>query len=187
MATDSKTRPDRKPWQLLSVQIAIVVTLVGAAMWVYAFATAPKRDAGSNLSGSVGSASFKEGGKPAPAPPSKNGDARAPASPPERTVDSAAPATLRLGLSFLGAFTIAYLMRKFLRWSLLIVALAVAAIYLLQKNGVVTLPWDQIKGQVQSSASWVESQAGTAKQLLTGYLPSTAAAALGGVIGFLRG
>jgi uncharacterized membrane protein (Fun14 family) len=164
--------PPRKPWQLLSVRIAIVVTVLGAAMWAYALATAPTHDP--NRSGSAGSASFTEGGS----------DSQAES---DRTVDSAGPAAFRLGASFLGGFTLAYFMRKFLRWSLLIVAILAAAIFALQKTGVVTLPWDQIQGEVKSGASWLETQAGNAKSLFTGYLPSAAAAVLGGVIGFLRG
>jgi uncharacterized membrane protein (Fun14 family) len=176
MATDPNKPPPRKPWQLLSVRIAFAVTLVGAGLWAYALATAPKHDAMSNArNGSSGSKSFTEG------------DTRSQAPEGERTVDSAAPATFRLGASFLAGFTIAYVMRKFLRWSLLIAAIAVAGIYALRKTGTVELPWEQIKGGVQSGASWLESQAGNAKELLTGYLPSAAAAVVGSVIGFLRG
>jgi len=168
----SQCPPRRKPWQLLSVRIAIAVTLLGAGMWAYALATASRQAAVPG--GGAGATSLTPGDRSAP----PEG---------ERTVDSAGPATLKVGLSFLGGFTIAYLMRKFLRWSLLIVAVIVGVTYVLRKTGVVELPWDQIKGGVESGASWLESQAGSVKTLLTGSLPSAAAALVGAVIGFLRG
>jgi uncharacterized membrane protein (Fun14 family) len=129
----SQCPPRRKPWQLLSVRIAIAVTLLGAGMWAYALATASRQAAVPG--GGAGATSLTPAG----------------------------PATLKVGLSFLGGFTIAYLMRKFLRWSLLIVAVIVGLTYVLRKTGVVELPWDQIKGGVESGASWLESQAGSVK------------------------
>lgn len=168
----------RSPFRLLSVRIAIALTVLGAGMWIYALATAPAAGASTARSGDSGLASgfsTREGG-------STSSTTSAP-----RAVDAAAPAVLRLGVSFLGAFMIGFFLRKFLRWTLLIVAVIAVAIYFLRRSGVIELPWDQIQDQVEGGSTWLQAQAGSIKKLLTGYLPSSMAAVAGGFIGFLRG
>lgn len=80
-----------------------------------------------------------------------------------------------------------YFARKFLRWSVLIIAVIAVGIFLLRRAELIDLPWDQIEGEVREGATWLQAQAGSVKELLTGYLPSTAAAVVGGFIGFVRG
>jgi uncharacterized membrane protein (Fun14 family) len=179
-------RIKKKPWQLASVKFAIFITALGLALSIYALATRPDSSSATRDAARTDSTKLKSG--LADSDPSRNSSAAAEEEPANRrAVDSAAPATLRLGASFLGAFTIGYFMRKFLRWTMLIMGIAVVAIFFLRKSGVINLPWDQIEGQVHDGASWLQAQAGSVKDVLTGYLPSGAAALFGGVIGFWRG
>ncbi len=178
----------KRPWQLLSVKIAIAITVLGAGMWIYAFATQPAASTSAADSAKSGgdpssiTSGFAAGGQ------RRSGESTADeASNPSRAVDTAAPATLRIGASFLGAFALGMIMRKFLRWSLLIVGIAALSIFLLRKSGMINMPWDEIEGQVREGATWMQSQAGSVKEFLTGYLPSSAAALVGGIIGFWRG
>lgn len=166
------------PFRLLSVRIAIALTVLGAGMWIYALATAPAAGTSNERSGDSGLASgfsSREGG-------STSSTSSAP-----RAVDAAAPAVLRFGVSFLGAFMIGFFLRKFLRWTLLVVAIIAIAIYFLRRSGMLELPWDQIEEQVEGGSTWLQAQAGSIKKLLTGYLPSSMAAMAGGFIGFMRG
>lgn len=172
---------------MASVKFAIAVTVLGLVLSVYSLATrqAASTTQGGNASGGaspslVAGLAQKDGNKSV-----KSGAAEQPAS--RRAVDAAGPATLRMGASFLGAFAIGYFLRKFLRWTVLAVGLIVVAVFVLRKSGMINMPWDQIEGQVHAGASWLQAQAGSIKDLLTGYLPSSAAALAGGVMGFWRG
>jgi uncharacterized membrane protein (Fun14 family) len=180
----SPTPVKKHPWQLQSVRIAIAITLLGAGMWVYALATQPAAPSSSNggtrdISSGITSG-FAAGGD-------RNTLDAATGQAPKRAVDSAAPATLRIGASFLAAFALGMIMRKFVRWSLLIVGIAVIAIFFLRKSGMIDMPWDRIEDEVHHGATWLQAQAGSIKDFLTGYLPSGAAALVGGFIGFRRG
>ena len=103
-----------------------------------------------------------------------------------RPIDAAAPAVLRLGISFLAGFALGFLMRSFLRWSILIVGVVAVAIYLLKRSGMIDLPWESIEGDVRDGASWLKSQVGGIKDVLAGYLPSSGAAVLGIIFGMRR-
>jgi uncharacterized membrane protein (Fun14 family) len=178
-------RVKKRPWELASVKFAIAVTVLGLALSIYALATRPASNSSTNDAAAGDTTMLKS--NMAAGDQGASSKAGTEEGPPRRAVDAAAPATLRFGASFLGAFAIGYCMRKFLRWTLLIVGIAVVAIFFLRKSGMINLPWDQIEGQVHQGASWLQAQAGSLKKIVTGYLPSSFAAFIGGVIGFRRG
>jgi uncharacterized membrane protein (Fun14 family) len=99
---------------------------------------------------------------------------------------ASAPAVCRFAVSFLGGFLIAWLLRRFLKWTLLIAGIAAIAVFVLRKSGVIELPWDRIESDVKEGSAWVQSQAGATKKFLTGYLPSGFGAIVGGFLGFRR-
>ena len=103
-----------------------------------------------------------------------------------QTLGGYGPAMMRFGVSFLGGFTLGWLLRRFLKWTLLIGGVLAIGIFVLRKTGAFDLPWQQIEENVDQGSSWLQEQAGTAKKLLSGYLPSGVAAIIGGFLGFRR-
>lgn len=97
-----------------------------------------------------------------------------------------APAMMRFGVSFLGGFAIGWTMRRFLKWTILIVGVIGVGIFLLRKTGVIDLPWDQIQGDVEEGSTWLRTQVGSARDVLKGYLPSGVAAVVGIFLGMRR-
>jgi uncharacterized membrane protein (Fun14 family) len=144
---NSRDSSRRMPWHALSVRLAIGLTVIGAAFWVYGQAAD---------SGSAG------------------------------TLGEWAPPMMRFGVSFLGGFVVGWTLRRFLKWTLLIVALLGIAIFILKRTGMIDLPWDQIEGHVEEGSSWLQAQAGNVKSLVKGYLPSGVAAVIGIVLGLRR-
>lgn len=57
-------------------------------------------------------------------------------------------------------------------------------VFVLKMTGAFDLPWDQIEENVEQGSTWLQAQAGSAKKLVTGYLPSGVAAIIGGFLGF---
>jgi uncharacterized membrane protein (Fun14 family) len=182
MAQEQERAPTnlkKRPWQLPSVLCAIVVTILGLAAWIYAVVTAPQVDrSGTNGSGVPGGASALVEARAAP-----DGGVE----PEPRTIDTAAPAIFRFGLSFLAGFALGFVLKKFIKISLLVGAVLAAAIWGLQASGLFTLPWDQIHTHISDSLSWMKGQAEGFKEFITGYLPSSMAAAAGVFIGLWRG
>lgn len=104
----------------------------------------------------------------------------------EGGLTESAPAVTRFALSFLGGFAIGWTMRRFLKWTILTVALIALAIFVLRKTGLIELPWNEIQKNVEEGSTWLQAQASGAKKLLTGWLPSGFAAVIGGFLGFRR-
>jgi uncharacterized membrane protein (Fun14 family) len=150
MAEQQRKSPDsgrRMPWHAFTVRLAIGLTAVGAAFWMYGQASD---------SGRAGT--FGEWALP----------------------------MMRFGVSYIGGFVLGWLLRRFLKWTLLIAGLIVAAIFILKATGLIDLPWDRIQGDVKQGSDWLQEQAGNAKRLVTGYLPSGVAAVIGAFLGFWR-
>jgi uncharacterized membrane protein (Fun14 family) len=172
-----RERSKPRPWNLWSVRLAILLTALGLGLWIYSAATASSRDESSSSSRSGLAAEMD----------STDGEGGAVKTSDSRAIDDAAPATFRLGASFLGGFALAFLMKKFIKTTVIVLGLAAVAFFLLRRQGVVTLPWDQIEDSVSEGASWLRAQAGSIRDFLTGYLPSSAAAVFGGFVGFRKG
>jgi len=182
--SDRNGRPGKPmPWHFLSVKIAIVVTVIGLGLWVWSLVSAPKVDAGAGGGGGANNSLVSGFG-------ASDGGARSAASGGEspRIVDAAAPATFRFGASFLGGFTLAWLMKKFIKATLLIAGLAALAAFGLHKLGVFDAGTiDQVKDTLDDGLDVATENAGKVKDFLTGYLPSSAAAIGGLFVGFRRG
>jgi len=171
------------PWHFLSVKIAIVVTVIGLGLWVWSLVSAPKQE--SNTHGGGGANSTLATGFRA-SDSAAGADTTESESP--RIVDAAAPATFRFGASFLGGFTLAWLMKKFIKMTLLIAGLTALAAFGLHRLGVFDSGTiDQMQDQLGAGIDNATEGAGKVKEFLTGYLPSSAAAVAGLFMGFRRG
>lgn len=164
-------------WQSKVVIAAGVVTVAGLAMWVYAMATAAPAPAGpgpgvdpSLVSGlSVGEVAGRAGETSA------------------RLIDSASPALLRFGLSFLVGVVLAYLFKKFLKVSVIVAALIGAAVFGLHKTGIIDFDAGAVKEQVDRGVTWARSEASGFKDFIVGYLPSSVSACAGLIYGAIKG
>ena len=94
--------------------------------------------------------------------------------------------TFRIGVSYLGGFFLGSSLRRFIKWTLLLGGAVILAIGIGRKLGWFELDWASIECHVRSSLSWLQGEAGAAKQFLTGYLPSAGTAAIGIFLGFGR-
>ena len=160
------------PWKAKSVWIAAVLAVIGAVFWAKdAAQTSAQPSAASipGLSGFVGSA--PEAGN--------RQDQQVSAKP-------SMPATFRLGVSYLGGFFLGWACRRFLKATLLVGGAVIVVIVLAKKLGGLSFDWASVEGHVRSSLTWLQGEAGTIKQFLTGYLPSAGAAGVGAFFGFRR-
>lgn len=157
----------RPVWRSKLVLFAAAITLIGLVMWVYALATRPLV---------------------VPAPQTGViGDSSGTSEPVRRMIDDSAPATLRFGLSFLVGFFVAFVARKFLRLTLLFSALVVGGIYATRKLGLWSFDAAGVESQVDAGLAAAAETSSQARAWIAGYLPSAAAAGVGGFFGFRRG
>lgn len=166
-------------------RLAAVITVIGAAMWVYALATRPEAPPPPPTPTGVST----------PATPSSlapRGERAAAAEPVEqrhRIIDRSAPATFRLGVSFIAGFLIAFVARKFLKFTLFVGGILALVVLGMKMAG--TLPMsvdvDALDSSVHKGVDWAKQEAGAVQKFLTGYVPSYFAAVVGGIVGFKRG
>ncbi len=97
-----------------------------------------------------------------------------------------APALFRLGASFLGGFFIGWILRRFVKTTALIAGAVIVAITVLQQTGWKGFDWAAAGQHVKQSLTWLHGEAQGVKHLLTGYLPSAGAGAVGLFLGFRR-
>lgn len=173
-------RAAKKPWQLASVRIALIVTLLGLGLWVYSAISAARKPVSADTTGTDPSLVSGFGATSSESPSSQPVKDR-------KLISAAAPATFRFGLSFLAGFALAWAMKRFIKLSLLIGGLLIAGIYFLRRNGMIELPWDQIEDQVEGGMSWLQGQTDSIKDVVTGYLPSGVATLGGLFVGFRKG
>ncbi len=160
------------PWRAKSVWIAASLILIGAIFWARDAARTPARPSSTSAPGVSG---FAE-----PAPGVGTGGGQVVCAP------RAWPATCRLGVSYLGGFFLGWALRRFLKATLLLSGAAIALIALGKKLGWLDLDWASVENHVRTSLAWIQGEAGSIKQFLTGYLPSAGAAGLGVFFGFRR-
>ncbi len=96
------------------------------------------------------------------------------------------PVIFRLGFSFFVGFVIAYALRTFLKIALLAAGVLILALFGLQYAGLIDVNWGAIEGRYDGIIAWLKDQSGDMTQFIQGYLPSTASAALGFVVGWRR-
>ena len=159
------------PWRSKSVRIAAVLALLGSLLWLRDCLKAPPPNAASL----PGASSFSEAGRNSSATGAE-----------KRNLKPSSPALFRLGVSYVGGFFIGWSLRRFLKATLVAGGAAIALIAFGKKLGWIELDWASVQGHVQASHAWMQGEANSLRTFLTGYLPSTGAAGLGGFFGFRR-
>ena len=100
--------------------------------------------------------------------------------------DLSSPAVAGIGGSYLGGFFMGWAFRRFLKMAALIAGGLLAGIAVLENTGWIDLDWTAVETQISHGIAAVHRGADGLKQALSGYLPSTGAAAVGMFFGFRR-
>ena len=96
------------------------------------------------------------------------------------------PAVAGIGGSYLAGFFIGWASRRFLRMAALITGGLLAGIAVLEETGWVNLDWASVETQISHAIAATHQGAQGLKHILSGYLPSTGAAAVGMFFGFRK-
>ncbi|HEY6262201.1 MAG TPA: FUN14 domain-containing protein [Nitrospiraceae bacterium] len=100
--------------------------------------------------------------------------------------DLSSPAVAAVGGSYLAGFFIGWAFRRFLRMAALITAALLACIAVLENTGWIDLDWPALETQISHAITAVHRGTEGLRHLLSGYLPSTGAGAVGMFFGFRR-
>ena len=100
--------------------------------------------------------------------------------------DLSSPAIASIGGSYLGGFFIGWAFRRALKVAALIAGGLLAGIAVLQDTGWIDLDWAAVETQISHSIAAIQQGAQGLKRLLSGYLPSTGAGAIGVFFGFRK-
>jgi uncharacterized membrane protein (Fun14 family) len=192
MTTDTTPQPPStpsarrglRPWQRALAAVSIVIAVVGAGLWIYAAATeAPAGRAAMPASPPSGLASgFAPSGGPATeADPSGEADTSG-----DRLVERFGPAVFKLGFGFFAGFALGYALRAFIKVTLIIAGVVIAALFALQYAGLIAIDWQRMSGGFDTASAWLADQTGDFVQFITGVFPSAAAGLSGAFVGFMR-
>ena len=96
------------------------------------------------------------------------------------------PAVAGIGGSYLAGFFIGWASRRFLRIAALVTGGLLAGIAVLEETGWINLDWTSVETQIHHAISAAHREAEGLKHLLSGYLPSTGAWAVGIFFGFRK-
>ena len=96
------------------------------------------------------------------------------------------PAVVGIGASYLAGFFIGWASRRFLRMAALITGALLACIAVLEETGWIDLDWTTVETQISHAIAATQQGAQGLKHILSGYLPSTGAAAVGMFFGFRK-
>lgn len=176
--------PTRSPLRSTTFRIMLTAMLVGAVMWIYAAATSPGSESPATTSVNPQSLKVVPQGL---APITHAADSEPEESPADRArrlIDDSAPALFRFGLSFVAAFFLGWMLKKFIKLTILVAGALAVGVIALQRAGVIGIEGDQIREEAERSFTWMRGQAGALRDLATGYLPTGFAAAFGGYKGF---
>ena len=171
--TETPPKPAASIGESRSLRLACLVTLIGLVMWVYSAISRP----GESPVGSTTPAS------------SSLAQPRAGTSIPgaTRTLDQASAALFRLGSSFVAGFVLAWLARKFIKVAVLAVSVLGVGAYAIQRMGIGGIDSDSIHQAADRSLAWFRGEAGSFKDFVMGYVPSSASAIAGMAFGARRG
>jgi uncharacterized membrane protein (Fun14 family) len=100
--------------------------------------------------------------------------------------DLTSPAMVGIGGSYLAGFFFGWASRRFLRMAALITGGLLAGIAVLDETGWIDLDWKSVETQISHAIAATHQGAQGLKHLLSGYLPSTGAAAVGMFFGFRK-
>lgn len=168
----TSTRPI---WQLPSVWVAIGLMVVGLGLWAVQALTGGA-DSETGAPGSAGASSFMPSDSSSDPETAEKTEAGQPVS----------PAVFRLGAGYLGGFFLGWGLRKFIKMNLLIAGGLVVMLAAFQGLGWFEVNWPAVEEHLQLSLTWIQSQAGSFKTFVTGYLPSAGAGTAGLYVGFRR-
>ncbi len=167
-------------WKTVLLLLAAVLTLVGLALEGYGRLAAPPEDAPSDAAGGTRPGAI--GFAPEDVRPSG-----ATGSPSEmQSIQVWSPVVFRMGFSFLVGFCVAYALRAFVKVAILAVGMALLVIVGLHYAGLIDVDYSAMERGYDRLAEWAGAQTAGFREFLTGYLPSTASAALGLFAGFKR-
>jgi uncharacterized membrane protein (Fun14 family) len=100
--------------------------------------------------------------------------------------DYSSPAVAGIAGSYLAGFFIGWASRRFLKMAALITGGLLACIAVLEETGWIDLDWTSVEAQISHAVAAAQQGAQGLKHILSGYLPSTGAAAVGMFFGFRK-
>jgi uncharacterized membrane protein (Fun14 family) len=100
--------------------------------------------------------------------------------------DLTSPAMAGIGGSYLAGFFIGWAFRRFLRMAALIAGGLLAGIAVLENTGWIDLDWTAVEAQISHAIAAVHRGTEGLRHILSGYLPSTGAGAVGMFFGFRK-
>ena len=100
--------------------------------------------------------------------------------------DFSSPALAGIAGSYLAGFFLGWASRRFLRMAALITGGLLAGIAVLEETGWIDLDWTTVETQISHAIAAAQQSAQGLKHVLSGYLPSTGAAAVGMFFGFRK-
>ena len=96
------------------------------------------------------------------------------------------PAIFRMGFGFFAGFCVAYMIRMFFKFC----AIAAGAVFLtligLQYADILDVDWIAIEQHYHTFTDWLTPQLSSFHRFITGFVPSSTMATLGGVIGLMK-
>jgi uncharacterized membrane protein (Fun14 family) len=100
--------------------------------------------------------------------------------------DLSSPALVGIGGSYLGGFFFGWAFRRFLKMAALITGGLLTCIAVLEDTGWIDLDWTAVETQISHAIAAAHQGAEGLKHILSGYLPSTGAGAVGMFFGFRK-
>ena len=100
--------------------------------------------------------------------------------------DYSSPAVAGIAGSYLAGFFLGWASRRFLRMAALITGGLLAGIAVLEETGWIDLDWTSVETQISHVIAAAQQGAQGLKHVLSGYLPSTGAGAVGMFFGFRK-
>ncbi|MDH4186503.1 MAG: FUN14 domain-containing protein [Nitrospira sp.] len=100
--------------------------------------------------------------------------------------DFSSPTLAGIGGSYLAGFFLGWASRRFLKIAALVTGGLLAAFAVLEETGWINLDWTTLESHITYSITALRLGTLELKHLLSGYLPSTGAVAVGMFFGFLK-
>jgi uncharacterized membrane protein (Fun14 family) len=100
--------------------------------------------------------------------------------------DFSSPALAGIAGSYLAGFFLGWASRRFLKMAALITGGLLACIAVLEETGWIDLDWTTVETQISHAIAAAHQGAQGLKHVLSGYLPSTGAGAVGMFFGFRK-
>jgi uncharacterized membrane protein (Fun14 family) len=96
------------------------------------------------------------------------------------------PAVAGIGGSYLAGFFFGWASRRFLKMAALVAGGLLAGVAVMEETGWIDLDWASVETQIRHAIAATQQGAQGLKHILSGYLPSTGAAAVGMFFGFRK-